>query len=283
MSLPNRPEAKRYSNVHNFAVLFSGGLDSTAVPLLIAPHSTGDIHLLTYFHHYGTFFNHWSKKHIPELKRELGDARVTHELLDIHNLYDEIAISKAIEDLKKHKSSFNFCLGCHQAMAARTIIYCLEHNITNVYICSSVGGEYAEMSLPVTRIKNTAYYERYGIRYDAPLLRLNMAKPEERALLKHHNISPGVGFRRSVQGYQPMCVIGLTHFMDVLFDIRPKYPSKAVGAFIDDKFPIMDAMIEAYFKAKGMDVDALTQANITQYNIEEKALAQWDAENGPAL
>lgn len=274
-----RPEIERYKNLHSFAVLYSGGLDSTAVPLMIGQHSTGEVHLLTYYHHYGTFFNSWSRKHIPELARELGEGRVFHSLIDIHDYYNKIAISSIWKDYKKYKSSVLLCGGCQQAMATRTIIHCLEHNITNVFICSSVGGEYAEMSMPVTREKNGAYYRRFGIRYDAPLLRLNMSKPEERAMLKEHNIHPGYGLRRSVQGYQPMCVIGLQHILDVVLDVRPYYPEKATGEFLDDKYQLMDKLIEAYFAEKGVDMQALVERNLAQYEIEEAALAEWDAQN----
>lgn len=281
MNQPVPPEVDRYKNVHSFAVLYSGGLDSTAVPLIIGPHATGSIHLLTYFHHYGTFFNDWSKKHTPELERELGEGRVHHHLIDIHDYYDELGISTLLKDYREYKSSFNLCLGCQQSMAARTIIYCLEHNITNVYICSSLGGEYAEMSMPVTREKNTDNYRRYGIRYDAPLLRMKIAKPAERAVLKKHNIHPGYGIRRSVQGYQPMCAIGLQHILDVLFDFRLRYPPEQVSRYLDAKFLIMDKLIRDYFTGKGMDLDALIAANKAQFDREEERLAAWDAAHAP--
>lgn len=271
------PEVERYRNIHSFAVLYSGGLDSTAVPLIIGPEATGQVHLLTYFHHYGTFFNEWSRKHVPELERELGTGRVHHELIDIHDFYDRLGISTLLQDYRKYKSSFNVCLGCQQAMATMTIIYCLEHNVTNAYICSSLGGEYAEMSMPVTRQMNTEFYARYGIRYDAPLLRLKMAKPAEREVLAQHNIHPGYGIRRSVQGYQPMCVIGLQHFMDVLFDIRLKYPAEGVGSFLEEKLEIMGELIEAHFKARGIDLAALIARNVEQYEVEETRLRAWDA------
>ena len=41
--------------------------------------------------------------------------------------------------------------------------------MTNAFICSSVGGEYAAMSMATTRELNVEFYARYGIRYNAPL------------------------------------------------------------------------------------------------------------------
>lgn len=269
-------ELERYQNIKNFAVLFSGGLDSTAVALLIGPRAQGTAHLLTYFHHYGTFFNDWCRKHIPELRQVVGENKVFHQLFDIHAFFDEIAISTLIKDFFKYRDHFNICLGCQQAMATRTIIYCLEHNITNAFICSSVGGEYAAMSMPLTRDRNTAFYQRYGIRYDAPLLRHNIAKPEERSLLASHNIHPGYGFRRSVQGYQPVCVLGFQHGMDILFDLHTTYQPRRVDAFLDEKYQIMEKIIERWFEQKGTPLAPLLEANRLQYQLEQDALDRWE-------
>lgn len=278
MSLDRSAELARYQHLQNFAVLFSGGLDSTAVALLIGPRVKGTTHLLTYYHHYGTFFNDWSKKHIPELRRVVGEDKVFHNLLDIHSFYDEIAVSTLIRDFFKYRDHFNVCLGCQQAMAARTIIHCLEYNITNAFICSSVGGEYAAMSMPMTRDRNTDFYLRYGIRYDAPLLRHNIAKPEERELLASHNIHPGYGFRRSVQGYQPVCVLGFQHGMDILFDLHTTYRPNRVEAFLDEKFLIMEKIIERWFEQKGIALQPLIDANLALYQAEQAALDRWERE-----
>ena len=66
------------------------------------------------------------------------------------------------------------------------IIYNLEHNVSNTFICSSVGGEYAAMSMPITREKNVEFYKRYGIRYNAPLLDMGINKNEERKIMKKY-------------------------------------------------------------------------------------------------
>ena len=65
---------EEYACINDFSVLYSGGLDSCAVPLVIGTHTKGGIHLLTYKHSYGTFFNEWSKKHTPELQRDRAVA-----------------------------------------------------------------------------------------------------------------------------------------------------------------------------------------------------------------
>ncbi len=263
-----------YACVRDFSVLYSGGLDSCAVPLIIGQMTRrpGGIHLLTYKHHYGTFFNEWSKRHTPELQRVLG-PRVEHHLIDLTRVWNEVGAKRMLIDALKYKGHWVCCLGCQESMAAHTIIYSLERNITNTFICSSVGGEYAVMSMPVTRDKNTEFYARYGIRYNAPLLDMGISKPEEREVLRRHDIDPGWGARRSHQGYQPICVLGFQHSLDILFDFHTTYPPDRVGKFLDDKFVIIDRIVRRTLEQKGLDPDALIERNKAVYAEEEAEMA----------
>ncbi len=263
---------EEYACIRDFSVLYSGGLDSCAVPLVIGEHTQGGIHLLTYKHAYGSFFNEWSKRHTPELQRELG-SRVEHHLIDLTEVWNEVGFKKMLRDIVKFRGHWVCCLGCQESMATHTIIYSLERNISNTFICSSVGGEYAVMSMPITRQKNLELYARYGIRYNAPLLDLGMAKPEERRVLKDHNIEPGWGARRSHQGYQPICVLGFQHALDIVFDFHTTYPPDRVGSFLDEKYVIIDDIIRRTLQAKGLDPDELIEANMKQFQIEEEAMA----------
>ena len=86
-----------------------------------------------------------------------------------------LGANRILKDAVKHKGHWVVCLGCQQAMATHTILHDLIHNITNAFICSSVGGEYAAMSMSVTRELNVRNYARYGIRYNAPLLDLTIS------------------------------------------------------------------------------------------------------------
>ena len=78
--MPLTPE--EYSCLESFSVLYSGGLDSCAVAILLGKMVPGGVHLLTYKHSYGTFFNEWSRKHNADLREILGD-RVHHHLIDL--------------------------------------------------------------------------------------------------------------------------------------------------------------------------------------------------------
>ncbi len=267
--------ADEYTCIRDFSVLYSGGLDSCAVPILIGERQReqdSGIHLLTFKHDYGALFNEWSRRHTPDLQRLLG-IRVQHHLVDLTQEWNRIGASRWVRDTVKYKGHWVICLGCQQSMATHAILYNLERNITNTFICSSVGGEYAVMSMPVTRDMNVAFYKKFGVRYNAPLLDLGIGKPEERQMLRERGIDPGWGARRSHQGYQPICVIGFQHSADILFDLHTTYPPDRVGEFLEEKMVIMEAIIREALVARGHDPDELIERNVRRYEDEEADMA----------
>jgi hypothetical protein len=263
---------EEYAVIKDFSVLYSGGLDSAAVPLIIGADTTGQIELLTFKHQYGSFFNEWSKKHTPELQRVLGE-RVQHHLIDLTEVWNEVGAKKFIVDAIKYRGHWVGCLGCQESMATHLIIHSLERRIANAFICSSVGGEYASMSMAITREKNAEFYARYGIRYNAPLLDLGISKPEERAVLANHNIEAGWGARRSHQGFQPICVLGFQHALDIVFDWHTTYPPDRVADFLDAKFEIMDKIIRRALELRGHDPDQAIAETQAIYDAEAAEMA----------
>jgi hypothetical protein len=263
---------EEYACIRDFSVLYSGGLDSCAVPLIVGAMTPGQIELLTFKHAYGTVFNEWSKRHTPELQRVLGE-RVQHHLVDLTETWNELGAKRFIKDAIKYRGHWVACLGCQESMATHLIIHSLERGISNAFICSSVGGEYAAMSMSVTREKNADFYARWGIRYNAPLLDLGISKPEERAVLAEHDIEAGWGARRSHQGYQPICLLGFQHAFDIVFDWHTTYPPDRIAAFLDEKFEIMDKVIRKTLIARGYDPDDALARTKAQYDLEEAQMA----------
>jgi hypothetical protein len=273
---------EEYGLLEDFSVLFSGGLDSTAVPLMIGPHTRGDIHLLTYMHQYGSLFNEWSRHQIEPLRRELG-PRVYHQLIDHTPTWKAISAARMFRDAVKYRGHFVCCLGCQSAMMTETIAYSVERNITNTFICSSVGGEYAVMSMPMTRIRKASFYARFGIRYNAPLLDLGVRKVEERVVTKEADLLPGWGKRRSHNGHQPICLLGFQHGLDVVADVHTTYNPAHVARFLDDKFPTMERLIRERLRQRGFDPDELIQRNLAKYQREQDRIDAHRAERGMAL
>lgn len=257
-----------YKQLNSFSVLYSGGLDSAAVAILLGEWIPGGVHLLTYKHQYGALFNEWSRRHNEDLIRVLG-PRVYHHLIDLTDAWNALGVRKVYKDVAKYKGHWVVCLGCQQSMATHTIIYNLEHNVSNTFICSSVGGEYAAMSMSMTRSKNIEFYKRFGIRYNAPLLDMGIGKNEERKILKDRDVEPGWGKRRSHQGFQPICVIGFQHALDIMFDWHTTYPPDRVEEFLDDKAVIQERWIRERLMERGHDPDELIERNKRQYDEEQ--------------
>ena len=63
---------EEYAVIQDFSVLYSGGLDSCAVPLIIGANTTGKIELWPSYTSTGPSAR-WSKRHTPELQRVLGE------------------------------------------------------------------------------------------------------------------------------------------------------------------------------------------------------------------
>ena len=201
----------------------------------------------------------------------LGE-RVQHHLIDLTEVWNEVGAKKFIKDAIKYRGHWVGCLGCQESMATHLIIHSLERRIANAFICSSVGGEYASMSMAVTREKNAEFYARYGIRYNAPLLDLGISKPEERAVLAQHDIEAGWGARRSHQGFQPICVLGFQHALDIVFDWHTTYPPDRVADFLDAKFEIMDLIIRRTLEYRGHDPDQAIAETKAIYDAEEREM-----------
>ena len=86
--------------------------------------------------------------------------------------------------------------------------------------------------------------------------------------------SSGLGARRSHQGFQPICVLGFQHTLDIIFDFHTTYPPDRVAEFLDAKFQIMDRIIRRVLTERGHDPDRLIEKNLTKYQAEEDAMSK---------
>ncbi|MBN2055206.1 hypothetical protein JW905_09810 [bacterium] len=247
----------------DFTVCYSGGLDSTAVGLIMGRRFDGTVHLWTLDHRLGHLFVKWSHKHAEDLARVFGDERVFHTINDITDVFAKITLRSLPGDLRRY-GHFIWCLGCQLSMVTKLIIYNLERRIPRAFLCSSLGGEYAVMSMRSTIREKKRIYLNYGIRFSTPLIEEKIDKSEERRLLQEAGIWVGMRFRRGVHGVQPICLPGLQHIGDVLFDWHTTYDPEKVAAYIRSREPLMDRYIREHFTGKGKDVDLMVQETRTR-------------------
>lgn len=240
----------------DITVCFSGGLDSTYVANMMGREYSGKVHLFTMLP-YGQLFPRWADRHAADLAELLGEDRVFHHYEDTKALFHDITVGTFFKDWVKYKSHFVWCLGCQCAMVAKVIIYNLEHQVPYVFFSSSVGGQYAVMSMPVTHKNWKNFYREYGIVFQAPLLDRNIKKPQEREELRALGVWIGYRFNRAVLGVQPFCVYGLQHILDILFHVHTTYDPYQVDRFFQDKAPILRNHIDEHFKKKGVEIQPL--------------------------
>ncbi len=250
---------ERSQRREDITVCYSGGLDSTYVARMMGKEYGGAVHLFTMVP-YGQLFPRWADHHARDLRTMLAPQPVYHHYEDTRELFREFAVRTFVSDWVKYKSHFTWCLGCHCAMIARVVVYNLERQIPHVMFSSSVGGQYAVMSMPVTHANWHRFYGEYGIEFHAPLLERNIEKHQERRELLEAGMWIGYRFNRAVLGVQPLCIFGLQHIMDILFHMHTTYDPYQVNRFFRDREEKMHAHIREHFRARGVNVETLVQS-----------------------
>jgi len=250
-----------------FTVAYSGGLDSSIVAWIMGKRFTGEIHLWTLHHNYGSLWVKWSERHARDLQRIFGAGRVFHSINNISPLFKRLTLKTLFKDYQDY-GHFIWCLGCQMSMMTEIIAYNLIRGIPRVFLCSSVGGEYAVMSMPMTRKTKGRIYRTYGIDYRFPLLEMNIVKPEERMLMKDVGMWVGYRFRRGVHGVQPICIPGMQHLGDVFFDMHTTYPPEKVEAYINSREELIREVVTARVRAAGLDLDECIARNQEQLKVQ---------------
>ncbi len=246
--------------VGDVTVCYSGGLDSTTVAYLAARQERGRVHLFTLDHGYGYLLNGWSKNTARSLGHAVGEDRVVHRIVNTHPLHKRLGIDSAVSDRRRYGQWFGCCMACTMSMITEAVIYNLERKIPHIMMGSSVGGQYAVMSMPVVIELQKEYCGRYGIIYSTPLLDDVIVKSQERKTLADAGIFRGLRFLdKHSFGNQGYCLLSLQHLPDVLFNRHDNYDPAMVRAFFLDKLPICEAYIADYFGRTNQKLEPLVE------------------------
>ena len=236
----------------DITVSYSGGLDSTSVAYWAVSGGKVRAHLLTLDHGYGYLFNSWAARTARSLARRVGEDRIIHRYVKTRDLMDRLAVRSLVADRKKYGQWFGCCLGCTMAIITKLVIYNLENGIPHICFGSSVGGEYAVMSMPVSTRNFRQLCGLYGIDYRAPLLEDQVSKDMSRQALEQAGIFAGYRFlEKHSFGNQGYCLLSVQHLADVLVNVHPEYEAGAVQRFFDDKLPLCHAYIEEHYRRSG--------------------------------
>ena len=253
------------------SVCYSGGLDSTWVAYQVASRGKR-VHLHTLDHGHGYLFNRWSRKTSRSLASSVGQDLVTHAFLDTKDLFKDVALANILGDINKYGESFGCCLGCTMAMVTKIVIYNLEHQVAYIMMGSSVGGQYAVMSMPVIIQLQREFCARFGLIYSAPLIEDQVVKAVERRDLSHAGVSTGARFLdKHSFGNQGYCLLSLQHLPDVLLNMHPNYDPAAVERFFLDKLPLCEAYIQQHFSRAGASLEEAVARMRKITGVEQEA------------
>jgi hypothetical protein len=192
------------------AILFSGGVDSTATAIYYLKKGY-EAHLLTFDNGAEKWLDlaeykaNWIKKQFPE--------RCSWRLLDSTYLFHELAIRPLEQDVKEHGNLV--CCGCKLAMLCEAIVYCKENGITELADGFQKGQDYYPEQTPDYMVPADRFARGYGIRYLHPFWDHPGLKQDHVTLSGAVPPSP----------IQPYCIFGCNPILDKKH-IRPYVMSK---------------------------------------------------------
>ncbi len=236
------------------ALMFSGGVDSTATSIMLAEQHPR-VHLLTYRNGYGHWYFHRVRERYDELVKALGD-HFQWTLVSIKDHFGKLLVNGVLDDYKRYKSGFIWFMGCKMAMHMRSAIYCLEHGVPRMTDGSNEDTNEMVEQMLVSLTLVRMFYNRYGIDFGTPVYEVR--REESRQLIKKWNLNMGIQVMDRHLCIQPTCVAGELYYMPyLLFNKRVFHDEPVVAQFIREKEKIADKMMRKHFAAKGIDLDEL--------------------------
>lgn len=167
-------------------VLFSGGTDSTLAAAL-STERYDKVRLVSY-DRFGLFATEKTKVVAKTLKEKFGDEKVAHEIIPYNRLFKHVSYERYLSNVAKHGFFLlSTCGLCKLAMHARTIVYCIDHQVSDVCDGANRGMDLfpAQMEPVIRDLKKL--YGRFGIDYGNPVY--DYEPPDEGDFLEKENLA----------------------------------------------------------------------------------------------
>ncbi|MCK4650991.1 7-cyano-7-deazaguanine synthase [Candidatus Babeliales bacterium] len=207
-------------------VLYSGGLDSSALVGMCGARKYDIVHLLTFDN--GAQYNlEMSKIKLDEFRRVFPKTTFIHKIISVRYLFKEISLIDIEEDILQYKTNL-LCVGCKMSMHAFAVIYAKENNI-NIVIDGFVKRQnhFPEQDQSfIDEIKKI--YKKYNVVYKSPLYFIVQEKKDVKNILSRYNLS--------TKSIEPECLFGNTFSTSTSKNIRKYIRSKRKKTykFIDE-------------------------------------------------
>lgn len=238
------------------ALMFSGGIDSTATAVMLAERHSR-VHLVTYKNGYGHYYHHRTAHRVRELNRKLGD-RFSYTLISTKSYFDEILVDSVLADYRQYRSGFIWFMGCKMAMHMRTAVYCLEHGLPQTTDGSNedTSEMVEQMLISLTLVRG--FYEDHTVHFGTPVY--EVAREASRQYIAGLGLKMGIQLMDRHLCIQPTCIAGELYYMPyLLFNKKVKHDEATVAQFIAEKQAIAGRIIERYFAQRGVSLQALLE------------------------
>jgi len=261
------------------AVLFSGGIDSLLVAVLLQQ-AFEKIHLLTFDKGYLEFGLKNNFPNVERLMTRYGPDRIHHEIIDIKNLFKRIGAKSLRRERKKYNLETRWCVRCRLAMSTAGMIYALEHHLDGYadgsnreQIPSSANLTGTAENFPGIVGCHRTFADEYAVRFLTPTYEFG-SREERRRLLgrfgfeidflsqDHSKTLPGLMNKGAARRSQPVCVSGwLIHWKRNVLGKPVVQNEELTKNYVAGKQAgVIREIIRDHFDAKGLNIDRLVEA-----------------------
>ncbi len=197
-------------------ILYSGGLDSSALVGMCGARKYDIVHLLTFDN--GAQSNLlMSKIKLDEFRRVFPKTTFLHKIISVRYLFKKISLIDIEDDILLYKTNL-LCVGCKMSMHAFAVIYAIENKI-NMVIDGFVKRQSHFPEQDQSFIKEiTKMYKKYGVIYKNPLYFIVKEKSDVKNILSRYNLS--------TKSIEPECLFGDTFSTSTSKNIRKYIRSK---------------------------------------------------------
>jgi 7-cyano-7-deazaguanine synthase in queuosine biosynthesis len=213
------------------AILYSGGLDSSALVGWYATKRYDVIHLLTFDNGAQKNIN-LSKIKIHQFKKLFPKTIFHHHILSSSYLFKKIALHDIEDDIPRYKTNL-ICVGCKMSMHAHALLYAIEHNIKLVADGFAKRQEHFPEQDHVFHEIMQQIYLSYGVCYESPLYDIATDKATVKDLLSRYGIS--------TKSIEPECLFG---------DTFSKAETESIQNYFFAKVGIMCEFIETFLNER---------------------------------
>lgn len=234
---------------NEIALMFSGGIDSTATAARLADRYDR-VHLLTYKNGYGHYYFHRVAQRVDELNRKLG-SRFVHTLISTKGHFDKILVDTVAADYRKYRSGFVWFMGCKMAMHMRSAMYCLEHGLQHMSDGSNedTNEMVEQMLISLTLIRQ--FYAGFDVHFGTPVYEVR--RDDSRRYIAGLGLKMGIQVMDRHLCIQPTCLAGELYYMPyLLFNKKVRHDEATVAQFIDEKAAIARQIVDQWFAHKGV-------------------------------